>query len=114
MIIRAFVKMKNVIWSIVIFSLAVSVCVVVFTFSLRTPRVRTESFEVDNTQTQIGFLEEVVSNYPTYFDAHLELSRLYLLEGNVVKAKESLAHAKQIDPNSKSIKNYEEIFSSLN
>lgn len=114
MIIKDFAKMKNVITVFVLFSVSVVIISILFTFSLNTPKVSADSTAIDKTETQINFMEEVIGEYPTYFDAHLELSRLYLLQGDIGKARESLNAAKKIDPNSKSIKNYEEILSSLN
>lgn len=105
--------MKNILLSFIIIIIVSTVVVIILSFGVRT-KVSAVSPGIDNTQTQIVFMEEVVSNYPTYFDAHLELSRLYLLEGNLIKAKYSLSRAKEIDPNSKYVKNYEEVLERFN
>jgi len=78
-----------------------------------TPNTSYQGLERDSTREQIIFLERIVEDHPTYFSAYVELTKLYLKEGNSHLAKQKLFKAKEINPNSLVVKNYEQMLGVL-
>jgi cytochrome c-type biogenesis protein CcmH/NrfG len=59
---------------------------------------------------QKKYWNDFLTIHPTYLDGWIELTRIYLEEGNPVKARESFDRAFEISPNSRKIEPYKEVF----
>jgi cytochrome c-type biogenesis protein CcmH/NrfG len=59
--------------------------------------------ELKNLRTEEKYWEDFLVKNPTYLDGWIELTRIEIEIGNNTKAKEVLAKAREIDPNSPKI-----------
>lgn len=59
---------------------------------------------------QKEYWNDFLATHPSYLDGWIELTRIYLEEGNTVKARESFNKAYEISPNSRKIEPYKEVF----
>lgn len=60
--------------------------------------------ELNTSDQEKDYLNQIILENPTYFDALIEVTKLELIEGNIKKAEKYYNLAKTINPNSKELR----------